>query len=384
MSDNFLDQFEAASYAEQIDLFLAALRNEELDGNAVMDMLDTLYEETAVHNQRTRFDELADALRHQAPDLYTAEAGFVLEWQITHALVDGRFAAIPPLTQELAQRAADFPSELTATSEKLAYYGQLEPLAAMMPIAWPHIQAADFDEWAVEEFAVQAMNYIILQHIAANDPPNPADPQLLAHLDAFAEIEPADLADFMIQLTGQAPRIWQPTDFDMPAQSGQSIDIPEEIEANLMQLLREFMHAAHANEGIPLSRVALAYWPLNEYLLARLEDNARSYTPRRKKSGRFARKTFGLSPLCPTTISLAQFLSNMLDLLAPQHYPGAALMAVLPAWLRFLHQCGLITAEQEAQAALGLQELLPELREFWSDMPADPGLVASLDAWERE
>lgn len=376
MSETLFNRFAVLPYEKQVVLFLAALGDGAVDDETVIEMLDALYEATAVHNQRSRFDELADALRRQRPNLYAEEAGAVLEWQVTHALVDGRFAQLPPLTQELAQRAADFPTELIATGEKLAYYGQLAPLAAMMPVAWPHIQAADFDEWAVEEFAVQAMNYLILHHVTVNTPPNPADPQLLAQLDAFAEIEPAELAEFMAQLTGKASRPWQSDDFKP------SGDTFEAIEGNLMQLLREFMHAAYANESIPLSRVALAYWPLNAYLLARLEESARSYQPRRKKESRFARKTYGLTPLCPTTISLAQFLSNMLELALPQHYPAAALLAVLPAWLRFLQQRGLITPEQQAQAAGGLQDLLPELQEFWADMPTDPGLMASLDVWE--
>ncbi len=382
MDESLLDKFETAQYEDQIVMYLTALEKGQLDEDTAFEMLNTLFEQTAVLRQRARFDELANTLRSHAPDLYKAEAGYVLEWQITHALVDGRFAHLPALTQELAQRAADFPSELIAAGEKLAYYGQLEPLAAMQQTAWPHIQAAEFDEWAVEEFAVQAMNYNILQHLMSHPTPNPNNPELLAQLDAFAEVEPEELAEFMSQLTGQAARTWQPDDFKMPLQSGKSIDIPEEIESNLMQLLREFMYDAHNNEGIPISRAALAYWPLNEYLLSRLEESARSYQPRRKKDSRFSRKTYGLSPLCPTTISLAQFLSNMLELLLPQHYPAAAMMAVLPTWLRFLHQRGLITAEQQAQAASGLQELLPELREFWSDMPTDPGLVSSLGVWE--
>ncbi|MCA9934111.1 MAG: hypothetical protein KC415_09320 [Anaerolineales bacterium] len=379
MTDNgydLLDQFDTAPYEKRVQLFRTALANGRLDEDTAFEMLSDLYDDTAVHDARSLFDEWVTALRTQAPELYAGIAGYLLEWQITHALVDGRTAELPALSQQLAQQAASFPNEVVVTGEKLAYYGQLDTLAKMMSTAWPHIQNADFDEWAVEEFAVQGMNYAILNYVATAVSPDPTDPHLLALLDPFAEIEADTLTEYLAQVTGQTNRSWQPSDFAVPPQSSNAVEIPDEVDANLTQLLREFMHAVHSEKSLPLSRAALAYWPLNEYLLSRLEESARAYQPRRKKAGRFERKTYGLSPLCPTTISLAQFLSNMLELVAPQHYPAAAILSVLPTWLRFLHNRGLITAEQQAQTELGLQELLPELREFWGDMPTDPALVA--------
>lgn len=380
--EQLLDQFTAAAYTKRIDLFLAALAANRLDEDSAYEMVEMLYEDTAVHNQRARFAELVAALAHHAPELYAADAGAYLAWQIGHALADGRFQSIPSFTQQLAQLAAQFPTELLATAEKLAYFGQLEPLAAMLGDAWPHIQAADFAETAVEEYVVQAMNYLILQYISETPNPDPADPHLLALLESLAEVDPGELRDYVAQLTGQLVHAWQASDFAVPTHAGKAVEIPETTETNLTHLLREFMHAVHAGADIPISRAALAYWPLHEYILSRLAESAGSYRARPKQGARFARKTFGLSPLCPTPISLARFLADMLEDSLPRHYSAAALVALLPAWLRFLQQRGLITTEQQIQAKNGMQELLPELQEFWSDMPTDPGLVASLAAWK--
>lgn len=381
-SDKYLEKFAAAPFAQRVQLFLAAIGASELDHDTAWEMLETLYVDTAVHNQRPRFTELVAAVRAQAPDLYAAEAGTLLEWQISHNLADGRTAQIPALTQELAQWAATFPAELLAAAEKLAYFGQLEPLAAMLSTAWPHIQEADFAETAVEEYVVQAMNYLIMQRITSTPTLEPDDTDLLALLDPFAEIDAHELRAYVAQLTGQQVRAWQPADFSFPPPIGKETAVPEQVEANLTDLLREFMHVAHATEGIPLSRAALAYWPLHEYIRTRLAESARTYKTKRKQNARFARRSYGLSPLCPTPTSLAQFLADMLEDWLPRHYPAAALVAILPAWLRFLQTRHLITPEQQNQAMKSLQELLPELREFWSDMPTDPGLVASLEVWE--
>ncbi len=91
MDESLLDKFETAQYEDQIGMYLTALEKGQLDEDTAFEMLNTLFEQTAVHRQRARFDELANTLRSHAPDLYKAEAGYVLEWQITHALVDGRF-----------------------------------------------------------------------------------------------------------------------------------------------------------------------------------------------------------------------------------------------------------------------------------------------------
>lgn len=380
-----LAQFAKATLAQKVEIFQRALTDGRLSSTDAaievgLEMLETLYEETAVH-PNPPFAELITSTRAHAPELYEAEAGTLLEWQITRALRDGRFADLPTLTQELAQRAAEFPTELLAAAEKLAYYGQITPLAAMLRDAWPHIQAADFEETAVEEYVVQAMNYLIMEHVTTTAVPDPTSPDLLALLDPFAEVDADELRDYIAELSGQQRRVWQPDDFVVPPQAGKSVTIPPIVEDNLIHLLREFMHAAQ-EDGVPISRAALAYWPLHEYLLARLEESARAYQPKRKAEARVARRSYGLSYLCPTPITLAQFLAARLESALPRHYPAAALVAVLPAWLRFLQQRGLITPEQQKQALRGLQELLPELRDFWSDMPGDSGLLTSLETWQ--
>lgn len=380
-----LAQFEKVNLAQKVEIFQQALADGHLSGTDAaietgLEMLETLYEETAVHPTPPFADLVTQVCAH-APDLYEAETGTLLEWQITRALRDGRTADLPPLTQELAQHAAEFPAELLAAAEKLAYYGQLVPLAAMLRDAWPHIQTADFEETAVEEYVVQAMNYLIMEHVTANPTPNANDPHLFALLDPFAEIDAEELRDYVAELSGQQRRNWQPDDFAVPPQSGKSIAIPPTVETNLTHLLREFMHAAQS-DGVPISRAALAYWPLHEYLLTRLQESAHAYQPKRKSESRVARKSYGLSYLCPTPITLAQFLADKLESALPRHYPAAALVAVLPAWLRFLQQRDLITPEQQKQAMRGLQELLPELRDFWAEMPTDSGLLAGLETWQ--
>lgn len=76
--EQLLDQFTLADYTKRVDLFLAALAANRLDEDSAYEMVEMLYEDTAVHNQRARFAELVAALAQHAPELYAADAGAYL------------------------------------------------------------------------------------------------------------------------------------------------------------------------------------------------------------------------------------------------------------------------------------------------------------------
>lgn len=380
--DALYEQFEAADYETRYQLFQQAVTHPEMDGELAFAMLDELYEYAAAANERDRFDQLILTLRENAPAAYDAEAGYMLEWQLTNALVDGRFPTIPTLIQELAQHAADAPEIVINATDQLAYYGQLAPLATLFNDAWPHIQAADMDEWVIEEFAILATNAIILHYLETAVAPTPTDATLLTQLDQYIEFEASGLAEHMAQITGQAPRAWQNSDFVLP-KAHRDTEIPEQLEQNLTHLLRAFVHHLRTNEQMPLSRAGLAYWPLAELLFTHSEDllTSSSYQSKNKQKGPYTRITAAPSPLLPTAKLLDEYLDSLLDPFAPQYYRAAALVSALPAWLRFLADQKLITAAQSSQARQQFASAIRPLREIWEQTAVDPALTASLQAW---
>ncbi|MCA9973536.1 MAG: hypothetical protein KC425_25130, partial [Anaerolineales bacterium] len=195
------DAFARADYAGRCRLVEEALATAAPDDDLIFDWLDDLAADAATPADHAQFAALCAQLRTAAPDVYAEVAGDLLAWRIAHALLDGRFADLPPLTAELAPLAADFPEAVVASADRLAYAGQLPLLADLLRRAWPHLQMGDFEEWEVEQFAVQAMNYAILDFVARTDAADAADPALLTLLDEFAEIDAAALAEHLAQIT---------------------------------------------------------------------------------------------------------------------------------------------------------------------------------------
>lgn len=381
--DELWAQFETAAYDTRFQLFHEALDHPDMDGELAFEMLNELYEQAAANNDRDRFDQLILALREKSAAAYVAEAAYMLEWQITNALVNGRFQTIPALVQELSQHASEVPEIIVAIADQLAYYGQLSALVSLFEQAWPAIQTSqEIDEWAIEEFAVHATNYIILHYLETNATPSPDDQDLQAQLDQYVEFETDALAEHMIQITGQETPTWSNNDFTLP-KGYKDTEIPEKIERNLTHLLRAFVHYLHTEEQMPFSRAGLAYWPLAELLFAHCEDQLTSttYQPKNKQKGPYPRKTAVSSPLLPTPKLLDQFVDSMLDLIAPQYYRAAALVVTLPAWLRFLTAQGLITAAMSQQAQTQYATEIRPLHELWDHDAVDPALSASLKAW---
>ena len=57
MDESLLDKFETAQYEDQIGVYLTALEKGQLDEDTAFEMLNTLFEQTAVLRQRARFDD---------------------------------------------------------------------------------------------------------------------------------------------------------------------------------------------------------------------------------------------------------------------------------------------------------------------------------------
>ncbi|MEZ4645523.1 MAG: hypothetical protein R3E31_22785 [Chloroflexota bacterium] len=379
--DELWEQFETAVYETRIQLFQQALDHPDIDGEWAFEMLNELYEQAAANQERDRFDGLVNDLRTKVPAAYATEAGYMLEWLITNALVNGRSQALPDLVQELAEYTADVPEIIVNVADQLAYYGQLAPLVTLCNLAWPHIQSSpDIDEWVIEEFAVHATNYIILHYLETAVSPTATDPDLQAQLDHYVEFEADALAEHMAQITGQETRTWNSSDFATP-KGYHDTEIPESVERNVTHLLRTFVHHLQTEKDIPTSRAGLAYWPLAELLFAHIEDQLTSYQPKQKQKGPY-RKTAVSSPLLPVPNLLDQFLESMIDLISPQYYRAAALVNVLPAWLDFLTMQGVVSTEQSAQMYKQYAAVIGQLQQQWHQEGADPALAASLRVWK--
>jgi hypothetical protein len=92
--------------------------------------------------------------------------------------------AIPELTIEMATTASQHLDQFMDVIDMLAYHGQLSTIVAAMQVAWPLIQRADILEWALDDFAASAVDYMVLERLERGTTPDANDPQLIEQLEA--------------------------------------------------------------------------------------------------------------------------------------------------------------------------------------------------------
>jgi hypothetical protein len=77
-----------------------------------------------------------------------------------------------------------------------------------------------------------------------------------------------------------------------------------------------------------------------------------------------------------------RYLGELLNFINPHHYKAAAMMELVPAWLRFLESRQLIDAQQRKKTLNELRGLDAELLKIWQQYPADPALRQGMEHWQ--
>lgn len=293
-------------------------------------------------------------------------------------------AALADATQALAQTAATDLPTLQRALDMLAYHGRSAAVAALLEAAWPALHASD-DVSVIRArpaLAARATDHLIFAYLQQADTADAADPQLLARLRAFFDIDAAGLARYVTTLTGETHTSWQVSDFDPAAQ--------EDARAaahNLSTLLIECLAYLRQQEGVAYSKGNLLRQQLPAYFSARRTGQL---APRRDFTdllrGNRPLPDFGQAqepphPLCPDRATLEVYLSRLLHFAKPQPYPAAALFELTPAWLRFLVARGLLTNTQQEATLQALRGMETEMAAFWRENSSDPALATAAERW---
>jgi len=390
------EAFEAADAEEQPALFRRALAEPDvLDAELAFEMVCTIRD----HHDRAAFVEAIDALGDQRPELYERDAPYYLDWQIADALATGDLSGLPDLAAALAETAGKDLDTFYIAIDRLAYHEQLALVAQMMAQAWPHVgKGQDLVPWAPEEFAQRAMDLTLFAHFEQSPGLRPDDPELIAALERFAPVEPAQLVRHIALLSGHDDRRWALDDFAFRRHGRHEWYDEDEDEGNppdpathqLDDLTLAFLGDLYREQGIFLAKGDLARKALARYILDRhagkleLVDSPfeRVRRPSGRKTPRVVRRVPS-NPLCPDRETLDRFLAGMLNFISPQYYEAAATLELVPAWLRFLEGRGLLAAEQRAAALVDLRKLVSDAAPIWEQRTADPAVGPNIRlAWE--
>jgi hypothetical protein len=388
------EAFKAAQPAEQPALFQRALAEPDVfDAELAFEMICAFRD----NHDRAIFAEALDMLREQRPELYQHDAAYYLDWQIADALAAGNQAVLPELGAALAETAGKDLDTFYAALERVAYHGQLALAARMMAQAWPRIGAGqDLVPWAPDEFTRRTMDLTLLARFEQNSDLHPDDPELIAALECFAPVDPAQLARHIALLSGHEERHWALEDFAFQRRPPREWDDEDEDEAqrdpaeqHLDDLTLAFLGEIFRMHGISLAKGDLARKAIARYILERhagkLEPDDAPFgrRPMGRKTPRVVRRA-PPNPLCPDRETLDRFLAGMLNFISPQYYEAAATLELVPAWLRFLETHTLLTAEQRAAALDDMRRLVSEAAPIWERSIADPSVGRNIQlAWEQ-
>jgi hypothetical protein len=372
----YWEEFQATTYSGKVAMFTRAVDEKDLlDDQLAFDMLDQLFLASIERgpDERERFDHLVGSMRKHRPELYEPNAVYILPWLIDNALATGRTDALPPLAAELADRAGAEPDLFTRCVEHFAYHGQLKVLVDMMRQAWSHPAAGhDRPDWAEPEDAQRGADYEVLLRLEEDPNADAHDPVLVGRVGQFLRaVQPEHLANRLERLAGRRKDPWKPADFDMlvsKGEAGRKVKLSKQERGRLFDLGSEFVGWLRRREGVPYPKGELAAGGLVQYFLARAGGDLRH-------GGAPA------TPLCPDAPSLDDFLGQGMAPFALGQHRAAATFELVPAWLRFLEERQLLTAEQRRQTIQGLRRLGAQLTDYFEDYKIDPNLFKALEAW---
>ena len=390
------EKLQTADYEGQIALFYQTLTEEPalMDKEMAFEFLNSIYYECIERNERDRFESLADALLERLPEVYAAEAGFILGWRITNALADGRVDDVPALAEAMAETAEQNIDEFFNLMDQLAYHNQLAALVSATYLAWPQVKDSTRIV-GIDEFAHQAADYVVFNYLSQTPPPASNEPDLLVQLAFYTTLDPDLFADYVARLANRLHYPWTLADFEFgPPPSASAFDWDDEDEEevidegrqNMYQLTVEFLGYLYHQEKVPYAKGELARAQIYEYILRRHDGDLEPHEPllkanRGKKHKPSPRRSH--HPLCPDRKTLDHFLADLLNFINPQYYKATATLELIPAWLRFLASRQLITAEQGEQTLADLRGLDTEFGKVVKNH-SDPALRTALDHWRSQ
>jgi hypothetical protein len=169
-------------------------------------------------------------------------------------------------------------------------------------------------------------------------------------------------------------------------------DEPDPGRRNLFGLTLQFVNYAHRVEGVAYTKADLARGEIFDFIVERnageleyhesmLDSALRSAGQKRGPIKKYKRYEH---PLCPDRERLDQFLAEKLQLLSYQPHNVAAMMEMVPAWMRFLQTQGLVDAKLRKEALDSLKPLAGNLLKIFENTHGDPTLREAIRRWPED
>lgn len=386
--DRMWEMFEQAEGDRKWEICEMGIDDQLMDGEEVFEFFIVLHRDALERGLERRFVQLVARLREQCFDAYQAEIANLFQWAFPFLSPSERDTFLPDFIQDLI---ADGPNKIEPflnVVDMLAILGESAVYTQVVRATQETVKSAELFEWAIDIYHAQYLDTFLFEYLDTTPAEERRNPERVA--DFIASLPtPEDIAEdeftaYLRRLAGERSS-WTQDDFPVRTSGRADARIPDTTVEHLVQLSQEFLAHLRWEKGIPFVKGELATKELRRFLA-----NQEISAPARRSKGKKRRKSpneplpAAVLPLCPDREQLDRSLYGVMSFFGYQPYKGLAIMEIIPAWLQFLEERGLIDSEAHAASRRSLGDLAEQVQIYAKNEALGPQLIENLAlAWAR-
>jgi len=373
-TSDIFELFESATPKQRVAIFEQTLKTGVLDDDYAFEFLTAIRGDCDPDTQEemATYVGFLNQLREQAPVLFQESSHYYHRDLISFAIIESRWDDLPDLIADYSSgKHLDI---FTSVIAQLEYHGQVGILAETMKTAYPKIVAsAEYVPWASEEFAGKLIEVMLVDYLQTATNPCPDDARFLESTTSVSSWREGWLEWFIPTITQPEPTKWKLADFvDDP--------VSETWQHKFATMQIEFI-ATQWRSGIPLGRGLLAWHKWGEIFQAQ-HKTAKKLSKRQKSDQKADNSSFQRN-LIPKGVQMDETLAKSFSLTGGEPYEVAAALELIPAYLGFLVDLGLIQPSEKLQAIQQIKPLVQQTPRVLKYFECDPVAIANmLAAWE--
>jgi hypothetical protein len=366
--------FENATSDQQLMIFERTLETGVLIDEYAFEFLGTIRGDCDLESPegRAAYTGFLDQLREQAPKLYQQSSHYYHRDLISFAIIEGRWGDLPDLLTDYT--SGDHLDLFTMVVAQLKYHGQVKILVEAMEAAYPKIEASSqYLPWASEEFAGKLMEVMLVDYLETSVAPRPDDPEFLAATAYLPSWKEGWLEWFVPTVTQPEPTEWKLSDF---AGNPRSEDWLHKFATMQVECIAALWRA-----GVPLTRGLLAWRKWGE-IFHDQHKTAQKFRKRQKRKQKAVDSSLSRY-LIPQAKQMDQTLGESFSLMGGEPYEVAAALELMPAYLDFLTDFGLVQPYETQQALQQIKPLVEQTPQILKYYEIDPVAIQNmLAAWD--
>lgn len=385
--DAFWEAFDDAEGDRKWELCRSAINDQLPDSEFVFESFIELHRDTLKRGLENRFVQLVLHLREKCPDAYRETIVHLFEWVFPLLSPTERESLAPGFVDDLIADGADQIEPFLNVVDMLAVLGEDTLYTRVVRATQESVAAADsLLEWAVDIYRSQYLDTYLFEYLENTPAEIRRDPErideMIQNFPDRDNLVDDEFIAYALRLAGER-HLWTRDDFPVYTSGRQDDRIPSTTVDNLAYLVQEFVACLRWEEGIPFIKGDLGVSELRKFLSSQeIPSSKKKPKSRKTQSSSPDLHPAPVLPFCPNRQQLDGYLFELVSFLNYQPYRAVALMEIIPAWLQFLDERGLIDADSHVASLRSLRDIADSLQVHLTNESLHPGLIENLAvAW---